>query len=89
MNLFSVGEFGDALAILKAYGPSILVIAFVFWRDWRREDRLTARIEGLEKEHREIVLPLVKECSGVVTQCAGVIDHNSTVIERLERRMDL
>lgn len=79
--LIASGEFGDAIALVRQYGPLLLAVIFFLWRDWKREDRLSKRINMLEDETRNIILPLVKECSTVIA-------HNTLVMQRLEKIID-
>lgn len=65
-----------ALTYGKAYGPLVVAIVFFLWRDWKREDRLTARIDQLEDHQREVILPLVEKCTEVITR-------NTAALERL------
>ncbi|CAL1125571.1 unnamed protein product [Cladocopium goreaui] len=76
--LLAFGEFGDALAIVKLYGPFLLAAVFFVWRDYKREDRLSKRINTLEDEQRNIIIPLVKQCSSVIAE-------NTVVMQRLEK----
>lgn len=62
---------------LQQYGPLAGAVLFFVWRDWKREDRLTSRIEKLEDEQREIILPLVEKSTTVIAR-------NTDVMERLE-----
>jgi hypothetical protein len=80
-TLFASGEFGDVLTLIKQFGPFFLAVVFFLWRDWRREDRLSNRLDQLEDEQREVILPLVKDCSVVIAK-------NTAVMERLERFLD-
>jgi cbb3-type cytochrome oxidase subunit 3 len=80
-TLFASGEFGEALTLIKQFGPFFLAVVFFLWRDWRREDRLSNRLDELEDEQREVILPLVKDCSTVIAK-------NTAVMERLERFLD-
>ncbi len=59
-------------------GPILCVLAFFLWKDWRREMRLLDRVEALEKEQKEILLPLVE-------QCATAIAQNTAIMQRLEK----
>ncbi len=34
-------EFGDAIQLVKQYGPFFLAVVFFLWRDFKREDRLS------------------------------------------------
>lgn len=74
-------QFADALSLVKQFGPFFLAVVFFLWRDWRREDRLSHRIDVLEDEQRQVILPLVRDCSSVIAQ-------NTTVMERLERHLE-
>jgi hypothetical protein len=59
-------------------GPLFLALVFYLWKDWKRELRLQERIEALEKEQKEVVLPLVEKC-------ASIIADNTTALARLEK----
>jgi hypothetical protein len=80
-QILAVGEFGDAIELVKAYGPFFVAVIFFLWRDWKREDRLSKRIDVLEDEQRQVILPLVRDCSAVISK-------NTTVMERLEKLID-
>ena len=79
--LFASGEFADAIELIKQFGPFFLAVVFFLWRDWRREDRLSNRLDELENEQRAVLLPLV-------TDCSAVIARNTAVMERIERTLD-
>ena len=81
MPIFASGEFANAMLLIKQFGPFFLAVVFFLWRDYRREDRLSNRLDQLEDEQREVILPLVKECSIVIAQ-------NTAVMERIERFLD-
>jgi hypothetical protein len=76
----------DAVDIVRQYGPFcgclVLAVIFFIWRDWKREDKLTKRIAVLEDETRNVLLPLVKDCT-------SVISRNTLVMERLEKHLDM
>lgn len=78
-------SFADALEILQQYGPFcgclILAIAFFMFRDMKREGQLTGRITTLETEYREVLIPMVKNCTDVIAR-------NSIVMDRVERKLD-
>lgn len=75
-----MGSFGDMLFIVKTYGPLILVTAFVLWQAWNRERRMSERITRLEKEHKDILLPLVARDAEVVAQ-------NTLMMGRMEEAL--
>lgn len=78
--LLATAELADALELCKQYGPMLVVVIFFLWRDYKREDRLTSRIDMLEDEMRKVILPLVTDCSEVITR-------NTAVMERLEHHL--
>lgn len=79
--LLASGEMADAIAIIKQFGPFFLAVVFFLWRDWKREDRLSNRLDQLEDEQRQVILPLVADCSRVIAK-------NTAVMERIERSLD-
>jgi hypothetical protein len=79
--LLASSEFGAAIELCKQYGPLFVAVIFFLWRDWKREDRLSRRINTLEDEQRKVILPLVKDCTSVITK-------NTTVMERLEKMLE-
>ncbi len=70
----------DFVELLKQFGPLLGAVLFFIWRDWKREERLSNRIEKLEDEQREIILPLVERSTQVIAE-------NTTVMQRLERAL--
>lgn len=70
-----IWEAGPVLGLVAA------IISFFIWKDWKREMRLQNRIEVLEKDQKEILLPLVQRCSSIIAQ-------NTAVMLRLERVLD-
>lgn len=73
-------EFADAIELIKTYGPQLLVVAFILWRDYHREEDMNARIDSLQTETRDVLLPLVKETTAVVAR-------NTAAMERLEHKL--
>jgi len=73
--------FADAVALLKQYGPLVLVVAFLLWQGWVRETRMGKRIVKLEDEQRNVLMPLVAKCADVIAQ-------NTLMMERLEKALD-
>lgn len=73
--------FVDVVALLKQYGPLVLVAALFLWQGWVREGRLNDRITTLEDEQRNVLMPLVERCADVIAQ-------NTMMMERLEKGLD-
>jgi cbb3-type cytochrome oxidase subunit 3 len=80
--IIATSEFGDAIELVKQFGPFFVAVLFFLWRDYKREDRLSKRINLLEDEQRKVILPLVKDCSAVIAK-------NTAVMERLEQHLNL
>lgn len=73
MDLIAASDLSDAIQLIKQFGPLLVAVVFFIWRDWKREDRLMKRIERLEGEQRDVILPLVKECAEVIAKNTAVI----------------
>ena len=73
--------FIDAVSLLKQYGPLVLVVAFFLWQGCVREARSNARIDKLEDEQRNVLMPLVERCADVIAQ-------NTLMMERLEKILE-
>ena len=80
-----VDALGDLNWLLQTFGPLLVAVVFFIWRDYRREDLLTIRIKQLEDEHRDTILPLVKESTAVIVRNTTVMEQNFRLMERLER----
>src|SRR5271166_6847420 len=79
--LFADVTFTEIFPLLKQYGPLVLVVVFLLWQGWNRETRMGNRIDLLEDEQRNVLLPMVERCTEVITQ-------NTNVMERLEKALD-
>lgn len=74
----------ELLDFLKEFGPLAGAVLFFIWRDWRREDRLATRIEKLEDEQREVILPLVERTTNVIVQNTAVMSRLETTLEHMK-----
>jgi hypothetical protein len=79
--LFAFNGLSDMGWLFQNYGPFVAAVVFFIWRDYRREDRLSTRIRELEEEQREVILPLVKSCTEVITRNTQVMEQNVQVME--------
>ena len=86
--LFAFNGLSDLGWLLQNFGPLLTAVVFFIWRDYRREDRLSKRINELEDEQREIILPLVTSCTEVITKNTDVMEQNTQVMQRLENVID-
>lgn len=71
----------DYLAILREFGPTIALGIFVLYHDIKREARLSARIEKLEGEQKQTIVPLVEKTTEVIA-------HNTAIMQRLEAALN-
>jgi hypothetical protein len=78
-------DLSTVLGLLSQFGPligpALVVMAFFLWKDWRREIRLQDRIDALEKEQKDVILPMVEKCATIIAQ-------NTAVMLRLEKMID-
>jgi hypothetical protein len=79
--LFADVTFTEIFPLLKQYGPLVLVVVYLLWQGWNRETRMGSRIDRLEDDQRNVLLPMVERCFVVITK-------NTNVMERLERALD-
>jgi hypothetical protein len=86
--LFALNELSNVGWLLQNFGPLVTAVVFFIWRDYRREDKLTTRIQELEEEQRGVILPLVTSCTEVITKNTQVMEQNVKVMERLESVID-
>lgn len=80
-------HFGELVKALNTYGPVACIIAalmilngFFIFRDYQRESRQQKQIEELQKNHRDVVLPLLVECKEAIASCKVVIESCKVVI---------
>lgn len=75
----------DLWSIVNQWGPVfglvIITLVFFLWKDYKRENRLQDRVEALEKEHKEVILPMLEKCVTVITQNTEIMTRIEKVIE--------
>jgi len=71
----------DFAALMHDFGPVIGIILFFIWRDWKREDRLVARVEALEKYQQDTLESLVRENIAVIAHNTEQLKWTSTLIQ--------
>lgn len=67
--------------IARQFGIWAAIVISFLYRDFYRERKQQSQIAALQDEVRSVILPLVKECSAVITR-------NTVVMERLERYLE-
>lgn len=70
------------LEFLKEFGPLIGLIFFFIWRDWKREERLSTRVEALEAYQRETLVGLLKNTTVALTHNSECLKWIGRIIER-------
>ena len=78
----------EMLELIKQFGPLAGVVLFFIWRDWKREDRLTTRVEKLEDEQRHVILPLVEKSTEVIARNTAVMERLEGAIARVTNNAD-
>ena len=76
---------GDFVPILREFGPLAAAVAFFVYRDWRREDRLQTRVETLEKDFRDVVIPLTESVTTALVRNTEVLEENIKVMRDVEK----
>lgn len=71
--------------LVKQYGPLVAALAFFVWRDWRREDRLQTRVETLERDFRDVVIPLTENVAITLARNTEVLEENIKVMREVEK----
>jgi len=69
--------------LISNFGPLVGIVLFFIWRDWKREDALSARVEKLEDYQRDTLLNLVERSTTALAQNAECLSWVARVMERL------
>jgi hypothetical protein len=64
------------------FGPALCVLVFFIWKDWRRETRLQDRIEKLEQDQKDIILPMMQDCVEVIARNTEVMSQVGAMLTR-------
>jgi len=72
--------------LIANFGPLAGVVLFFIWRDWKREDTLSTRVEKLEDYQRETLANLVERSITALAQNAECLSWVARIIERLGSR---
>ncbi len=72
--------------LINNFGPLIGIVLFFIWRDWKREDALSSRVEKLEDYQRDTLFNLVERSTIALAQNAECLRWVARVMERLCKR---
>lgn len=82
----------ELLYLIKTYGPDVglflCIVAFTLVRDVKREKSLNARIDKLESEQKEVILPLVEKTTQTIATNTVVMERNIQVMDRNHQIME-
>jgi hypothetical protein len=74
----------DVWGFLRQYGPvwasMVCALIFYMWKDWRRETHLIEHSETLEKDFKEMWMPMLEKCTIVIAQ-------NTTQLTKVDQTM--
>lgn len=91
MEWFILADLMDLGNAIQEYGPFYglltATIAFFIWRDWKREEKLSARVTTLEDEFKNVLVPLVRDNTQALTQNTRTMQESKQVMERVERQL--
>jgi hypothetical protein len=76
----------DWISMIRELGPLVSAILFFIWRDWKREQRLSKRIEKLDDYHKETLVHLVEKGTTILVQNSEIMKWVGRVIEHLCNR---
>jgi len=82
-SIFAVTGAEMFIELLGQFGPLIGIVLFFIWRDWKREDALSARVERLEDYQRDTLVHLVERSTTALAQNAECLSWVAHVVERL------
>ena len=69
------------VALLQEFGLLVCLVLFFTWQGWKREQRLSARIDTLENEYTEAL-------KNTISATNQVIAENTEMMRRLERHLN-
>jgi sensor domain CHASE-containing protein len=79
----SVPVGADEPALWMQWGLAGVVVAYVLWRDWQRERRLSTAIEGQQRWIRETLVATLERNAGAMERMASWLErHDQTEPER-------
>jgi hypothetical protein len=76
----------DLLAVLREFGPLVVLVLWFAWRDGDREKRMANRISELENFQREFLADRLKASIEALDKTSEAIKGLTTVIEGCKHR---
>jgi hypothetical protein len=81
--IFASNGAGMLTELAANFGPLIGIVLFFIWRDWKREDALSNRVEKLEDYQRETLVNLVERSTTALVQNAECLTWVARATQRL------
>ena len=69
----------DEPALWMQWGLAGVVVAYVLWRDWQRERRLSTAIEGQQRWIRETLVTTLERNAGAMERMASWLERHDQV----------
>jgi hypothetical protein len=66
----------DEPALWMQWGLAGVVVAYVLWRDWQRERRLSTAIEDQQRWIRETLVATLERNAGAMERMASWLEHH-------------
>jgi pyridoxal biosynthesis lyase PdxS len=66
----------DEPALWMQWGLAGVVVAYVLWRDWQRERRLSTAIEGQQRWIRETLVATLERNAGAMERMASWLERH-------------
>ncbi len=85
-TLFAIVGSNMLADLIANFGPLVGIVLFFIWRDWKREDALSTRVEKLEDYQRDTLVSLVERSTTALAQNAECLHWMARVMERLCNR---
>lgn len=72
----------EFLKLLQMYGPSVAVIFYFLYRDFKREHRFMSQIEELDRYQKDVLESLVEKSTIALTQSTECLKWVGRILER-------
>ena len=82
------GNAMELAPLLQEYGVMVTLVVFFVWQSWKREQRLSNRIDTIEGEYTQTLRDLVKRSSDVIAANTEIMEHLKKHLARREPELD-
>lgn len=67
-------------ALLKQFGPFVMLLGFFVWRDKQREERLGARLDTMQDRYAATMETIVKDNTGAMSAMADAAKDTAIAV---------